>query len=241
MENFNFFMPINISKGGKTEDGKEKMIIQGIASTMEEDSDGEILDPKGFDLSHFMKYGFLNYNHLSKSNPLAIIGEPVESRVEKDKLYVKGELYQDSAIAKGVYKLAKTLSKNSKGRRLGFSVEGKVIERDPYNEKLVKKAIITGLAVTPSPKNYNSLLDIVKGNCDEMFCKYEFEKSDNYIIDEIVDGERITIDENLNVEMKKTEVETEDMLKAILIISEGYEKNLVSEKEFDCVREKMSE
>lgn len=239
MDNFNFFVPLDISKGDKDKEGREKMIISGVASTMEEDADGETLDPNGFDLSHFMRYGFINYNHMSKSNPLAIIGEPIESKIKDNKFYVKGELYPDSELAKSVYKAAKTLKKNSKRRRLGFSVEGKVIERDPNNDKLVKKAIITGLAVTPSPKNYNSLLDIVKGNCDTLFCKYDFEKDGNYIIDEVVEGERITIDGDLNVERRKVEPEGEDLMKAILIISEGYERNLVSEQEFECIRKKM--
>ena len=52
--NFNFWTPVEITKG-KDESGKNIMKLGGIASTFDEDADGEFLDPNGFDISDFKK------------------------------------------------------------------------------------------------------------------------------------------------------------------------------------------
>ena len=48
--NFNFWCPVEISKAIDPNTGEEQMLLGGIASTADEDSDGEFLDPKGFDI-----------------------------------------------------------------------------------------------------------------------------------------------------------------------------------------------
>lgn len=135
----------------------------GIASTSDEDTDGEFLDPNGFDLSYFKKSGTVNWHHLSKEKPEAIIGEPSKANITKKGMYVECDLYNDSKLARQVYELGKVMEKNSKTRRLGFSIEGKVIERDPLNKNRITKARITGLAITHQPKNANTFANIIKG------------------------------------------------------------------------------
>jgi len=167
-DNFRFFIPLDTLEKAKDKNGNEIMKIGGIASTSAEDADGEFLDPKGFDLSYFVNSGFFNYNHQSKTDPNTIIGEPTKADITSDGLYVEGFLYPDNEIAKAVYKQAKTLEKNSSTRRLGFSIEGKALKRKSNNKdhadfKVVEKAAITGCALTFSPKNPKTYVDLLKG------------------------------------------------------------------------------
>lgn len=169
---FNFFVPATFEKGGK---GGNIMRIKGIASSETEDSDGETLLPSGFDLSPLLEKGFLNYNHQSQKDPSAIIGEPTKAEIinnGKD-LYIEGFLYPDSDEAVKTYTLAKVLEKNSPNRRMGFSIEGKALEKDPLNPLRITKARITGIALTACPKNANTLLSIMKGEYSEPFIESE--------------------------------------------------------------------
>lgn len=173
---FNFFVPIDITKS-KDRKGNEVMRVKGIASTPDLDSEDEVLLPIGFDLSRFLSSGYINWNHQGKSSPDKIIGEPDVAKITNDgSLYIEGILYPESDLAKSVWKLGETLKKNSSGRRLGWSIEGKSLERDPINPKRITKALITGVAITPSPVNTNTYLDLVKGEQKEDFVNYEFEE-----------------------------------------------------------------
>lgn len=141
------------------------MKVKGICSSATEDSDGETLHPSGFNVSPLLSTGFLNYNHQAQKTASAIIGEPTKAEIinnGKD-LYIEGFLYPDSEEAKAVFGLAQTLEKNSPSRRLGFSIEGKATKRDPFNDKIILAADITSVAITPCPKNPNTLLSIMKG------------------------------------------------------------------------------
>jgi len=163
--NFGFFMPAEIVKS-KDKDGVEKMQIAGIASTTDEDTDEEILLPKGFDLSYFTESGFVNWHHRQKDKPSAIIGEPSAAKVIDGgkKMHVVCDLY-DTPLAQEVFALGKVLeSQSTSGRRLGFSIEGKVLERDKNNPRIVTKAAITGCAITYQPKNKATIAEIVKAD-----------------------------------------------------------------------------
>lgn len=189
---FNFFIPATFEKG---KSDKELMRIKGIASSVAEDSDGETLHPSGFELDYLLTKGFFNWDHQSKKTAAAIIGEPDFAKIVNNgkQLYVEGYLYADSEEAKATYKLAQVLEKNSKTRRLGFSIEGQVIERgcgpqylddkntilnpsfDPVLWAIVKRARITSIAITPMPKNPNTLLEVMKGQVAEplQVCEYD--------------------------------------------------------------------
>lgn len=216
-ENFKFFVPFEIEKG-KDGEGKEVMKISGIASTADRDSDNEVLDPSGFDLSYFMSNGFINWHHQAKDKPEAIIGEPTKAEIRPEGLYVEGLLYPESKLAKQVYELAKGLETSSTKRRLGFSIEGKVIERDTLDERHVKKAKITGLAITPTPKNHTTFLDIIKGNFNELDndeTEITPESIANGGTQHIIDitrpnGDRVTVDANYNIKVLTKSTTTEN-------------------------------
>lgn len=163
--NFGFFMPAEIVKS--TDDkGNEKMQIAGVASTTDEDTDEEILLPKGFDLSYFTESGFVNWHHRQKDKPSAIIGEPSAAKIIKGgkEMHVVCDLY-NTPLAQEVYALGKVLeTQSTSGRRLGFSIEGKVLERDKNNPRIVTKAAITGCAITYQPKNKATIAQIVKAD-----------------------------------------------------------------------------
>lgn len=211
--NFRFWIPIDEIKKAKDKDGNETMILGGIASTTRRDTDEEILDPKGFDLSYLNERGILNWNH--SHEPEDCIGEPIHTELRKEGLYVKSMLYPDSEKAQKVYKLAETLRKSKGNRRLGYSVEGKATDRDPLDPSNVVRAKITNLALTLSPKNPDSIVDIIKGNYhgwndNEVPPPLEvvdFETANGgkqYIVDITrPDGTRVTVDSNYNIEVHK--------------------------------------
>lgn len=166
---FNFFVPFEINKAKGNDQGK--IWINGICSSNVEDSDEETLDPAGFDFQPLLKSGFFNYNHQGNKTSKAIVGEPTFAEVRNNgsDLYVEGFLYGDSEEAQNIVKLADILEKNNSSRRLGYSIEGQALERDPLNPKKINKARITGIAITASPKNPNTLLSIMKGEYAEPF------------------------------------------------------------------------
>lgn len=196
---FKFHLPLDLVKAGEGSD--KKMVLGGIASTMDKDSDGEFLDPQGFELDYLQQYGFANWNHSKK--PEDIVGEIVKSKVDKRGLYLETELFPENPLSKNIYNLAEILYKKNSKRRLGFSIEGKVLERDLLNPKIVKKAKITGVAITPVPKNHNTIADIIKG---EFLDEETLNKSeDEFVFDEISpQGMRIQVDKDFNISIFDT-------------------------------------
>lgn len=180
---FKFWCPI--AKAQEVIDpttGEQKMRLGGIASTADKDADGEYLDPKGFDIKPLMTSGLVNWHHQAKGQPSAIIGEPSKAEIRPDGLYIETDLYPSSKIAHDVWDLANTLEKDSKTRRLGYSIEGKVLKRksdDPNSPdyKKITKAVITGVAITHMPKNPKTFANIIKGEIEDDFDEEE-EKED---------------------------------------------------------------
>ena len=164
--NFKFWTPLEITKG-KDEKGEAIMKLGGIASTFDKDADGEFLDPNGFDIDDFEKIGLVNWHHMAKDQPATIVGEPTRVELRPEGFYVETTLYPSSKVARDVWELAQTLAKDSKTRKLGYSVEGQVVERGSEDENhpdynIVKKAKITGLAITHMPKNPMTFAEIIK-------------------------------------------------------------------------------
>lgn len=209
--NFRFWFPIDKIEKSTDENGKEVMILGGIASTSREDTDKEQLLPKGFELSYLNERGIVNWNH--SKDPDHIIGEPIKTELRPNGLYVETMLYPDSKMAKKVYGLAEILKSNSSKRKLGYSIEGKALERDLLNPLIVKRAMVTNLALTISPKNADSLVDIIKGEYhgwsdDEVSpsSSVDFEAANGgqqYIIDITKpDGTHVQVDKQYNIFIK---------------------------------------
>lgn len=181
--NFNFWCPIEISKA-KNDAGEDIMLLGGIASTADEDSDGEFLDPKGFDIKPLIESGMVNWHHQAKTCPATIVGEPTKAEIKKEGLYIETMLYPSSQVARDIWDLAKTLDKDSSTRRLGYSIEGKVLERESNDKnsagyKKITKAVITGVAITHQPKNPKTFANIIKGEIDDDLEEDDVEKEKN--------------------------------------------------------------
>ena len=178
-EKFTFWCPLQKSEEVlDPTTGEPIMRLGGIASTSDEDSDGEFLDPKGFDIKPLMKSGLVNWHHQAKGQPAAIIGEPSKAEIRPEGLYIETDLYPSSQIAHDVYNLAQTLEKDSKTRRLGYSIEGKVLKRKSNDRnspdyKHIVKAVITGVAITHMPKNPKTFANIIKGEIDDDYEEQE--------------------------------------------------------------------
>lgn len=231
-DNFNFFVPFSEVKKGKDKAGNEVMIVEGIASTDDQDEDEEILVPEGYILDRFKSMGFINWNHMSKSDPSKIIGEPIDCYVKNNKFYIKGMLYPDQKQAKDTYALIQTLKKAGSTRKLGWSIEGKALQRDPNNPKRIIRALITGVAITPTPVNGNTFVDLVKGSQKDDFVDYEFDESANggqtYILDVITtDNVRVRVDKNFNIIIGKAM----STVTGRPLIKESLDKRLIKLKE----------
>lgn len=183
VDNFQFWCPLEFKKAIDETTGEEVMRLGGIASTADEDSDGEYLDPKGFDIKPLMENGMVNWHHQAKTSPGTIVGEPHKAEIRKDGLYIETDLYPSSQVARDIWSLAKTLDKDSKTRRLGYSIEGRVLKRksndkDSPDYKKITKAVITGVAITHMPKNPKTFANIIKGDVADDFDEEEVDTND---------------------------------------------------------------
>lgn len=237
---FNFWLPIDteIKKSGN---GKPRMRIKGIASTADVDTDEEILEPSGFILDRLVKSGYFNYDHRAKENPMFIIGEPDIAKIVDGKLYVEGELY-NTPLARDIWDFTNLLKKSNSKRRLGFSIEGKALERDPFNQKRITKALLTGIAITPSPKNSNSVMDIVKGKLENEFIDYDFDIQKSVTGEEVIlqkidydTGFIYTIDKDLKVHKESID----EIRKSINTLLEAAKQGLLSKEEIFRFKESL--
>lgn len=174
-EDFGFWIPLTICKSaqGSTSKDEARRDIEGIASTVHVDLQYEKVLQAGIDYTYFMEHGFFNNDH--KPGFENKVGEPTECRVTKNGLYVKGYLYKEHKIATDIWELAHSLEASGAKRKLGFSIQGKVLRRAG---KMILKCWVQDIAITAAPINTNTWLDIVKALtaipadmwCDESGC-----------------------------------------------------------------------
>lgn len=140
-----FTIPMQIKKS-QSKNGE--MRICGLASTPDIDRQNQSILQRGLDISEFVNYGFFNLDHDNS----VILGYPDKdkTRITDDGLYVEGTLL-DTPQARSIWDSAVALEKSKASRRLGFSVEGKILKKDKNNNIL--KAQIYNVAITPNPVN----------------------------------------------------------------------------------------
>jgi len=157
---------VNFLKSEGRDDGKWH--IGGFASTGEEDRQGEEVLQKGLDFSEFIQFGWYNDNH--QQHAAAGIGIPELAEYKKGQgWYTEGYLLKNVSRAVEVYNLAKALEAEAPHRHLGFSIEGKILER--LGNKIVK-AIIRNVAITGSPVNTSCSWGLVaKSFADDITAK----------------------------------------------------------------------
>ena len=135
--------------------------IAGIVSTDHMDKQLETLIQEGLDFRPFLKSGWFNDNHDKSTGKGVGYPELAELRTLPDgrkAWYVEGYLLKGHPPADEIWSMAQALERSGSGRRLGFSVEGSILERDPENPKLVRKAIVREVAITRCPVNDHTSL-----------------------------------------------------------------------------------
>jgi hypothetical protein len=140
-----------------TEEQYNSRKLQGIMTTDRRDRQGEIVEADGLEFDEFLKHGHFNDNHSQDTS--AIVGYPERVQYHQslsqfgmknasgwscEGFVIKGTKRSDS-----IWELAKALNAVP-NRRLGFSIEGKVIRRE---DKTIKKAKIRNVAITNCPVN----------------------------------------------------------------------------------------
>ena len=144
-------------KAGET-DGKRGH-FEMVVSTEDRDLDGELVIQDGLQWDLFFKKGWFNYEH--QDDLLKAIGEPTDGPIRfdyngKPATKICGFMYLDDPLGAQVYGKAKMLAKSSSNRSLGGSIEGPVLERDPIDRTIVRRALVTNVAITgfgKSPSN----------------------------------------------------------------------------------------
>lgn len=162
-KDFKFYVPIELVKSDKDDDATEWR-IQGIASTADEDLQGEVVDQEGLDISILKAgRGLFNYDH--QKGPENLVGEIEEAEFVnhggKKQLMVKGYLFKHQERSKAFYNILKSLKKGS-GNRVQMSIEGKVLARDMMNSKTIKKARVDKVALTLDPVNPYTYAELIK-------------------------------------------------------------------------------
>lgn len=211
MENFNFFVGVDIDEDilkASTNTSKENryknMIVKGLASDSSEDVEGEFMEPDGFEFDEFLKSGYLNLEHFTtrKGDPQFWIGEPLGGEVKNNKFFIEGKLWEHHPLARNFWDTMLIMKSSGSTRRPGFSIEGKALERDPLNKKRVTKAKINNVALTFSPVNKNSFMDIVKGTQKEDYIEPEVDMpiNSNYIFEFSKEGKKYGITKSFKIE-----------------------------------------
>jgi len=150
---FGFFM--NIEPDLEKSESEGKRIIKGFASTSDRDRQGESIMQKGLDISDLVGSGFFNYDH----DNTKIVGYPNNKTcIKSEGLWVEGEILKGVVVADHVWEVAVALQKSNAPRRWGFSVEGKVLERQGNR---IVKAKLYNIAITPNPVNPKATWDAV--------------------------------------------------------------------------------
>jgi len=164
-KDFKFNLPIELIKSSdKEDDDATSWQIQGIASTPDEDIQGETVDQDGLDISLLKAgRGLLNYDHLK--GPENVLGQIEDADfIDKDGkkcLMVKGYLFKHQERSKAFHNILKSLKKGA-STRVQMSIEGKIIQRDFGNNKAIKKARIDKVALTLDPINPYTYAELVK-------------------------------------------------------------------------------
>lgn len=123
--------------------------IGGYCSTEHLDRQDEIVVAKGLDFHDFLNFGYFNDNH--KQDTAAALGYPTKVELHKDKWWTEGRLFKGYTQSDRIWELAKAMAKSNAPRRLGFSIEGKITDRD--HENRILRAMVRNVAITNCPVN----------------------------------------------------------------------------------------
>lgn len=160
LQTFKFEMPVSTFEKSGASDRSWR--IGGFVSTDHMDRQMEVLLQDGLDFTPFMKSGYFNDNHSPSSADVLGYPESAELREMSNGhrgWYVEGYLLQQAPKAQSIWGICKSLA--GTGRQYGFSVEGRILDRDPANPGLVRKAEVLHVAITHCPINTMASLSVL--------------------------------------------------------------------------------
>lgn len=147
--NFETYVPLSEIYKSSNNDKPDNYIVTGIASNSDRDLQGEVICPEGLDISYLLSSGYIDYEHDKDS----VIGVPIEdgTYVDSDGLHLKALIFGDDPRVQKMFKLQQHFDASGVDRNLGFSIEGKVLDRDVTDESIVREVMVSGVALTYRP------------------------------------------------------------------------------------------
>lgn len=156
---FSFFMPIDLDLSKGSKDDKEWR-IKGIASTDHIDLQGEVIKQNTLDITPLTDgRGIFNWDH--QKGPENILGKIDSAEIKEDGLHVEGYLFKNTEKGRALYNVISSLNSKDK-RRVGFSIEGKVLRRAGYDTREILGARVDRIAITMDPVNPHTYAELIK-------------------------------------------------------------------------------
>lgn len=162
---FHFHMPVELIKA----DDDKPWQIKGIASTGDQDLQGEIIEQDGLDISALKAgRGIFNYDHLK--GPENVLGQIEDANFidlnGKKVLQVEGYLFKDQERSRAIRNIMAGLKKGA-APRVQMSIEGQIIKRSKEDGSVIKQARIDKVALTLDPVNPYTFAELCKSLSQE--------------------------------------------------------------------------
>ena len=165
---FNFEAPLSFFEKADAGAGKQRRIA-GVISTESPDRQAEVVLQSGLDFAPFLEGGWYNDNHTKDTDGILGYPETVKSFRKGDNLpdgsrantnctWAEGYLLETDKATR-IWDLGKALQKT--GRRLGFSIEGRIERREGPRNKVIAKALVRNVAITNCPVNPDSRMEVL--------------------------------------------------------------------------------
>ena len=160
------------------EDLRKATIIEGVASTAHRDSQGEVLDLDGADISPLLEgRGFVNSDHSNRFEHL--VGRVLAAKkikgledcetpsqikyftdIKKPFIWTQLELWDGHGHkeADAISSIYKFYQNRGEASPIKLSVEGKTLERGPQGA--LKRTLIKGVAITVHPANKTTRTEV---------------------------------------------------------------------------------
>lgn len=217
---FEFWLPLDKANPTvvKDRDGNPTdRVFFGLASTERVDLDNEVVKATGIDFGYFREYGYFNNDHLPGWENK--VGEPIEVYLGKgvdstgkevQGLWVKGLLYKGKKVSDEIWNHIEALEKSGSKRKVGLSIQGAVKSRAG---KVVLKSWVQAIAITPSPKNVDSFIDVVKTISKSFHCKFSdsdecrnCDKECPYMLSKSLSANSSVVTESLDSPLHKVDI-----------------------------------
>ncbi|GGJ11385.1 hypothetical protein [Paenibacillus hunanensis] len=165
-DSFRLFVPLEKSIDM---DGAGDYIVEGVMSSDDTDEQNDSITPAGMDTSYFLDKGWIKWEH--GNTPDQFIGEPLDVRIGEfqhpvtqksiNGVYLKGKLYANRNLTMQAVVAMEDLQKSQSSRRVGWSIEGGVVERCKQTGKILK-SVLRNVVLTMNPVNTVTYAELVK-------------------------------------------------------------------------------